>query len=158
MAQDRGGKPPDAGFIVGSGVAHERMLEEEGAFGGAQGGLGDVEDDDFGSEEEPSKLFDGHRFRAAAAALGLGDWAEHTRAFPSCFQTLPIPLFADAAFSRRAGAYGQRQSESPSIFEACQRAKPYRHMRLSRARRPREHYPQPASVTRFGSLAEHLFQ
>jgi hypothetical protein len=50
VAQDGARAPPDAGLIVGRGVAHERVFEDQGAFEGAQGGVGDIEDDDFGSE------------------------------------------------------------------------------------------------------------
>jgi hypothetical protein len=75
VTQDRAGAAPDNGVIIGRGFAHERVLDDQGAFEGAQSGVGDVEDDDFGSEEEPSKFVDGHRFRAAGAGLGLGDWA-----------------------------------------------------------------------------------
>jgi len=50
VAQDGARAPPDAGLIVGRGVAHERVFEDQGTFEGAQGGVGDIEDDDFGSE------------------------------------------------------------------------------------------------------------
>jgi len=75
VAQDSPGAPPYAGLIVGRGVAHERVFENQGAFECAQSGVSDIEDDDFGSEEQSSELVDGHRFRAAGAGLGFGDWA-----------------------------------------------------------------------------------
>lgn len=38
-----------------------------------------IEDDDFGSEEQASKLEDGHRFRVGVGAFGFGDWAKTSR-------------------------------------------------------------------------------
>ncbi len=55
------------------------MLEHEGAFECEQSG-DDVEDDDLGGDEETPELFDGHRFRAATAAVfGLGVCAKTSR-------------------------------------------------------------------------------
>jgi hypothetical protein len=51
------------------------MLEHESPLEREQRGVGDIQDDDFGSDEQSAKLFDGHRFRAGVAGLGFGDWA-----------------------------------------------------------------------------------
>jgi len=56
-------------------VAHQWVLEHEGE----QSGVGDVEDDEFGSDEQATELVDGHRLRAEAGGLGFGAWAKTSR-------------------------------------------------------------------------------
>jgi len=78
-AQDIACTTPDERVIVGGRVAHQWVLEHQGAFEREQSGVGDVEDDEFGSDEQATELVDGHRLRAEAGGLGFGAWAKTSR-------------------------------------------------------------------------------
>jgi hypothetical protein len=70
---------PKERVVVGGGVFHQGVLEDEGAFEREQVGVGDVEDDELGSEEQTAELLDGHRFRVGSGVFGFGDWAKTAR-------------------------------------------------------------------------------
>ena len=54
------------------------MFETEGPLEREQRGIGEIDDERFGRDEEAMELLAGHRLRAAAATLGLGAWAAKT--------------------------------------------------------------------------------
>ena len=79
MAKDGAGVLAD-GRVFGWGRGIDKgMLDEERAFEGDEGGVGDIEDDEFGSDEQAMELPGRHRFRAAAAGLGFGVCANTSR-------------------------------------------------------------------------------
>src|SRR5579872_832938 len=75
--EDRAGLSSQVGVVVGIDV-EAGMLESEGSLEREQGGFGEVDDEGIGCDEQAMQLPRGHRFRAAAAAFGLGAWAAKT--------------------------------------------------------------------------------
>src|SRR3981081_1834653 len=69
------------GVIVGGWAFDQGVLEHEGTLESEQSGVGDVEVDDVGSDEQSMEVVDGHghRFRAGAGGFGFGDWAKTSR-------------------------------------------------------------------------------
>ena len=67
------------GWVLGGGRGVEqRVLDEEGALESDKCGLDEVDDDELRGDEQAMELPGGHRFRAPAAALGLGACAAKT--------------------------------------------------------------------------------
>jgi hypothetical protein len=70
-AEDDGSASTDVAVGGGRAIAEGGVLDEYGAAEGAEDGVGEIDDDDFGGDEEAMELLDGHRLRAGAAALGF---------------------------------------------------------------------------------------
>jgi hypothetical protein len=47
----------------------EGMLDTQGSFEGDEGGVGELDDDDLGSEKQTAEVLVRHRFRAPAVGL-----------------------------------------------------------------------------------------
>jgi hypothetical protein len=55
-----------------------RVFESQSPIESEQCGMGEVDDESFGSDQQPMQLPARHRFRAPATAFGLGAWAAKT--------------------------------------------------------------------------------
>jgi hypothetical protein len=65
-------------FRAGWGI-DERVFESQSALESEEGGVGEVDDDDLGGDEQSIELSRGHRFFALGAGFGFGDWANTSR-------------------------------------------------------------------------------
>ena len=76
-AQDLAGSLAHLG--IGGGVDVEVwMFETESPLEREQCGVGEVDNEGFGCDEQSMQLLGGHRFRVPAATFGLGAWAAKT--------------------------------------------------------------------------------
>lgn len=74
MTEGDGSAAEDVGVIGVGELGDGRMFDEDRATQRGERGVGEIDDDDLGCNEETSELVDGHRLRATApAAFGLGD-------------------------------------------------------------------------------------
>jgi hypothetical protein len=79
LSQDGAGMPSDGRVLGRRWSVEQGMLHAEGSFERDECGVDEIDDDKLGCEEQVVELVRSHRFRALAAAFGLGVWRSPRR-------------------------------------------------------------------------------